>query len=308
MKRPNFFIVGAPRCGTTAMYHYLKGHPEVFMPDVKEPEYFGVDLSFKRHPRVETEDDYLKLFDAANGEPRLGEASPLYLYSETAPLEIKRFCASAKIIIQLRNPVDMIYSLHSKLLLIGHETISDFAVALEVESERRRGQRVPAGIDFTQEVFYRWMGSHATHVERYLKVFGAENVHFVILDDIKSDPAKTYQGVLRFLGIDDSFVPDFRVVNENTQARIRLLSAPPYLVLKIAKMGVPKGVRQRMRRVTNRFNRVNRKRPAMDQALRRRLQRGFSPDIRRLGALIDRDLESWITDGGQKGAGARSAS
>ncbi len=290
------------------MYHYLKAHPDVFMPDTKEPQYFGADLIFKRHPCVETEDDYLKLFESANGEPRLGEASPWYLYSETAPLEIKRFCASAKIIIQLRNPVDMIYSLHSKLLLHGEETIKDFAAALDVESERRRGQRIPAGIDFTQAVLYRRMGSHATHVERYLKVFGAENVHFVILDDIKSDPDKAFQGVLKFLEIDDSFVPDFPVVNENTQARIRLLNAPPYLVLKIAKMGLPKGVRQRMRQVINRFNRVHRKRPAMDQALRRRLQRGFSPDIRRLGALIDRDLESWITDGRQKGAGARSAS
>ncbi len=182
--------------------------------------------------------------------------------------------------------------------MIGHETISDFAVALEVESERRRGHRVPAGIDFTQEVFYRWMGSHATHVERYLKVFGAENVHFVILDDIKSDPAKAFQSVLRFLEIDDSFVPDFPVVNENTRARIRLLSAPPYLVLKIAKIVLPKGVRRRMRQVINRFNLVHGKRPAMDRALRRRLQRDFSPDIRRLGALIDRDLKSWITDGG----------
>ena len=298
MKRPNFFIVGAPRCGTTAMYHYLKAHPEVFMPDVKEPYYFGDDLILKRYPRVETEDDYLKLFDAANGEPRLGEASPGYLYSETAPSAIKKFCASAKIIIQLRNPVDMIYSLHSALLSHGHETISDFAAALEAESERRRGRYIPAGIDFTQEVFYRWMGSHATHVERYLKVFGAENVHFVILDDIKSEPAKAYQGVLRFLEIDDSFVPDFPVVRENTRARIRTLSAPPYLVRKIAKIVLPKGVRGRMRQVINRFNLVRRKRPAMDRALRRRLQRDFSPDIRRLGALIDRDLESWITDGG----------
>ena len=268
------------------------------MPDVKEPHYFGADLSFKRRLRVETEDDYLKLFDSANGEPRLGEASPWYLYSETAPLEIKRFCASAKIIIQLRNPVDMIYSLHSLLFSEGKETISDFTAALKAESERRRGQRIPKGIDFTQEVHYRRMGSHATHVERYLEVFGAENVHFVILDDIKSEPAKAYQGVLKFLEIDDSFVPDFSVVNENTQPRIRLISAPPYLVLKIAKIVLPKGVRRRMRQVINRFNLVHGKRPAMDRALRRRLQRDFSPDIRRLGALIDRDLEPWITDGG----------
>ena len=204
MKRPNFFIVGAPRCGTTAMYHYLKAHPDVFMPDVKEPQYFGADLTFKRHPRVETEDEYLKLFDAAKGESRLGEASPWYLHSEAAPFEIKNFCASAKIIIQLRNPVDMIYSLYSRNLLRGRETISDFATALEAEPERRQGRRIPAGTDSTQAVLYRRMGSYAPHVERYLKVFGAENVHFVIFDDIVSEPAKAYQSVLRFLEIDEN--------------------------------------------------------------------------------------------------------
>ena len=101
----------------------------------------------------------------------------------------------------------------------------------------------------------------------------------MILDDIKSDPAKAFQSVLKFLEIDDSFVPDFPVVNKNTGARIRLLSAPPYLVLKIAKVGLPKGVRARMRQAINRFNLVRQERPAMDQALRRRLQRDFSPDI-----------------------------
>ena len=89
----------------------------------------------------------------------------------------------------------MIYSLHSHLLLRGDETISDFAAALDIESERRRGQRIPAGIDFTQEVLYRRMGSYATHVERYLDGVGAEKRHLVVLADIKSGPARAHQSV-----------------------------------------------------------------------------------------------------------------
>src|SRR5882672_1680365 len=115
MRKPDCFIVGAPRCGTTAMYTYLGQHPEIFMSARKEPHFFGTDLSSPA--LVRDEQQYLSLFAKAQNEKRAGEASVFYLYSQRAAREIHAFCPSARIIIMLRNPVEMMYSLHSRHLV-----------------------------------------------------------------------------------------------------------------------------------------------------------------------------------------------
>ena len=134
MRRPDFFIVGAPKCGTTAMIDYLKQHPEVFVPDRKELDFFGRDLVFKGH-RL-TEEEYLGFFSRATAEKRAGEGSVWYLHSKTAALEIKDFSPNARIIIMLRNPLDMMYSFHSQRLYNGNEDIENFSAALDAEAER----------------------------------------------------------------------------------------------------------------------------------------------------------------------------
>ena len=123
-KLPNFFIVGAPRAGTTALYHYLSQHPDVFLPRVKEPHYFGSDLEFAV-PRM-TFDEYRNLYQGVTNEKVVGDGSVMYLMSQTAAKEIKKICPEAKIIIMLRHPVDLLVSLHQKMLLTGNETIDDF--------------------------------------------------------------------------------------------------------------------------------------------------------------------------------------
>ena len=110
MPIPNFFIVGAPKCGTTALCEYLKYHPNVFMSTPKEPHYFAED--FERYRHVKTEDKYLALFGDCNDRHlMIGEASVFYLRSTRAVSLIRDFNPDAKIIVMLRNPVDMVYSL-----------------------------------------------------------------------------------------------------------------------------------------------------------------------------------------------------
>ena len=138
--KPDFFIVGAPRCGTTAMYEYLRVHPDVYMPLHKEPMYFGQDLT-QLHVRL-TERDYLALFAEARPGQRIGEATTWYLFSKTAASEIRDFSPDARIIIMLRHPVDVMYSLHRELLFYRGETIDDFAEALAAEADRREGRRL----------------------------------------------------------------------------------------------------------------------------------------------------------------------
>ena len=111
------------------------------MPELKEPHFFGRDLYSPRF--IRDEERYLSLFYGAESHKRAGEASVYYLCSKRAAKEIKEFSPSACIIIMLRNPADMIYSLHSQRLYSGHENISDFEAALEAEEERKRGLRCP---------------------------------------------------------------------------------------------------------------------------------------------------------------------
>src|SRR5665647_751711 len=112
LKRPDFFIVGAPKCGTTAMNNYLAQHPDVFMAQ-KEIHYFGSDL--KMRVKV-SESEYLNYFQNAEEKKLIGEASVWYLFSEKAAAEIKAFSPQAKIIIMLRDPIDVLHSLHSQHL------------------------------------------------------------------------------------------------------------------------------------------------------------------------------------------------
>lgn len=137
MTRPNFFIVGAPKCGTTSLYEYLRSHPQVFMPEKKEPEHFSDDLDWRnvmlRH-RVADRDDYLSLFDPAPAHAAaVGEASTWYLFSEAAAGAIHDFNPEARIIIMLRDPVKMMYSLHGQFLKDCNEVIEDFAQAIAAE-------------------------------------------------------------------------------------------------------------------------------------------------------------------------------
>lgn len=139
MRKPDFFIVGAPRCGTTSRKIYLDKHPEIFMALGREPHFFGTD--FYSPSYILDERTYLSLFATANNEKRVGEKSVWYLSSKRATAEIKEFQTSASIIIILQNPVEMIYSFHNLLFNRGFEDLDDFKAALEAEEDRKRGLR-----------------------------------------------------------------------------------------------------------------------------------------------------------------------
>src|SRR5262249_53369576 len=128
MNKPNFFIVGAPRCATTSMYTYLKQHPQIHLSLLKEPLFFATDLTIQ--PLAVTDEaSYLGLFADAGDARRIGEGSVFYLLSKRAAEEIKRFSPRAKIIIMLRNPIDMMHSLHALYLRTGNEDL-DFEEAI----------------------------------------------------------------------------------------------------------------------------------------------------------------------------------
>ena len=301
MRKPDFFIVGAGKSGTTAMYIYLKQHPEIFMPEVKEPRYFGDDL-WDRFPHFKlfyrpTEQEYLSYFADAKNEKRIGEATPNYLTSQTAAREIKEFNPSAQIIIMLRNPIDVLYAAHSQTLYDGTENICDFRIAIETGQEERRRLAGKSNRSFVDKYYYRELVKFTEQVKRYLDVFGRDNVHIIIFDDFKADTAGVYKDTLRFLDVDDSFEPEFKVINPNKVVRSKalrdFLRDPPLVVRKIGKRLVPKPLRQQIMKGFWRLNIKYVPRPPMDPELRRQLQEEFKTEVEKLSELLGRDLTHW---------------
>jgi len=292
-RKPDFFIVGAPKSGTTAMNDYLAQHPQIFIPDIKEVHFFGRDLHFTKGA-LRDEAKYLALFEGARPEQRAGEASVWYLYSRTAAEEIRDFNPEAQIIVMLRDPVDMLYSQHSQFLFNGNEDIEDFREALDAEPDRKAGRRIPKSAHLVDGLFYRETVRYAEQLERYFRTFGREKVHVILFDDFKADLGATYRATLRFLGVSEHFTPEFAVVNPNKRARSKLLrefvQAPPESVKRLSRLLFPRPVRQAVMKRLDRANVRYEARAPLDPALRDELRREFAPEIGKLSRLLGRDL------------------
>jgi hypothetical protein len=285
VRRPNLFIAGAPRCATTSLWSYLKSHPEIFMSTPKELYFFDADLR-REERREQTVEQYLTHFSAAVDQKKVGEATPSYLCSKHAPGEIKAFSPEAQIIIMLRNPVDVMHSLHSSALY-GLEPITDFGAALEADARRSR----------RDQIGYRELTDFPEQVRRYFDVFGRENVHAIVYEDLKEGPATVCQSVLRFLGVRLDFAAEFPQVNPSTQVRNThlemILVRPPRKLRAISRALVPQWLRSRIRHTLLDANRKVGPNSPMDPDLRRRLQKESEPKVEQLSELLGRDLSGW---------------
>ena len=295
-RRPDFFIVGAPKCGTTAMAKYLGAHPQIFMPVAKELHYFGEDLDYRR--RRPTSDEYLAAFNAAGSARRVGEASVGYLYSDRAPAEILEFSPGADILIMLRDPIEMIQSQHAQELFMGQEEITDLESALAAEPERAAGRQIPVGCTAPYLLRYTWIARYADHVERYLEAFGRDHVHVTLFDDFRSNTAAAYADVVKFLGCDPAFAPEFPIVNRRKSARSarlqRIVRDPPAIIRSAARRLLPLGARVRARNALYRLNTAAAAGSPMSDELRARLRAELAPDVARLADLIGSDLSAWL--------------
>jgi GrpB-like predicted nucleotidyltransferase (UPF0157 family) len=282
MRKPDFFIAGAPRCGTTSMYAYLRQHPQIHASVHKEPHFFGSDLT-PLPGAIRDEGLYLALFAGAGDRPRAGESSVHYLSSRRAPFEIRDYAPAARIIILLREPLAMACSLYALYTRTGNEDLATFEAALEAEPERREGRRIPAGAYFPEGLLYTEEVLHAAKVERWLEVFGREQVLCILFDDFVRDTAAVYRRTLEFLGVDASFAAELDPRRAAELARIQAIRQ---------LRQTPPEVRRRMQ-----FEQMKQHqgppRPAPDAALAARLRARFAADVARLGELLGRDLSAW---------------
>ena len=301
-KKPDFFLVGAPKSGTTALAQYLAAHPDVYMPEAKEMHFFGSDLRFGGSFYRRGLDAYLAEFAAKNGERRAGCASVWYLFSTRAAVEIRDFNPEARIIIMLREPVEMIYSLYHEYRYLGQEHLPTFEEALAAEADRRAGRRITRRACFVQGLDYHETARYTEQVRRYFNAFGRERVHVIIYDDFAADAAATYRDTLAFLDVDADCVPtEFPVINGNKYVKhpaLRNLLVEPVVRSAALKLfsPLPRPAYAALRRTEKRLWRWNARfeeRPPLAPDLRRQLQQEFAPEVERLSQLLGRDLTPW---------------
>lgn len=233
--RPNLFIVGAPKCGTTAWVNYLGSHPDIFFSKRKEPNYFCPD--FLPSHRVQTLDEYLQLFSDSGGAKIVGEASPTYLRSEAAPRLIAEFNPDAKIMIFLREQEHFLPSLHNQLVYNGEEPITDFEKAWRLSGQRRR-EDVPLVCDNVDSLDYKSAGRFSEQIQRYFHHFPLEQVLVIPFREWVANPRATYLAILDFLGLPDDGRLEFPRVNEARRRRsqlfVKLVDHPPPGALRLA--------------------------------------------------------------------------
>jgi hypothetical protein len=291
---PNFFIVGAAKSGTTALYRYLRQHPDVYLPDVKEPRFFSYDPADRTRyagPRahelidsvVKDQDAYEALYAAVNGESAIGDVSPAYLASPIAAGRIRAAVPHARIVAVLRDPVERAYSHFLDNVQSGWEEETDFERVLDLREQRRR-ERWWRKWDYVDNGFY------AAQLERYFEAFERERIRIYLYEELRADAPGLIADLLGFLGVDPSAELDtsqrHNVSGVPRSRGVQSLLSAPAPVRRALKPLVPTGVRSRIRR-------GNIHRPEMPALARTRLREIYRQDVERLEALIGRDLSAW---------------
>ncbi|MCL6548413.1 MAG: sulfotransferase [Alicyclobacillus sp.] len=294
--KPNFFIVGAAKAGTSSLYQYLRQHPDVYMSPVKEPHYLchhhfpevfrgPGDREFSDHV-IRDEEAYLNLFRGAGDRRVIGEASVFYLYYPDTGERIRALNPNAKVVAVLRNPVDRAYSSYMHLVRDNRETLS-FPEALAKEEERRRN-------GYRELWWYREVGRYSRQIRPYLKTFAPEQLKIFLYEDF-AHPQQLLQETLRFLEVDTAVPIDTRIRhNPSGSPRPRWLYdflAHPHPLKSALKRVIDPDV---LHRIAQRGKALTLRKQAMDPNIRRELAAFYRDDILELQDLLGRDLSHWL--------------
>ena len=296
---PDFLIIGAAKSGTTALFHYLSQHPDVYASPVREPNFFALgekkavfngpgDEETVNRNSVSDRNRYRQLFAGASEGQIAGEASPFYLYHESAPSRIYGAAPQAKLIAILRNPVERAYASYLHLVRDGRERCERFEEALTLENDR-------IAANWEHLWHFTRMGFYAQQLKRYLMFFDRQQLHVVFYDDFKTDPLASVRSCFRFLSLPEDFTPDMRRrPNRSGVPRIAWIQRGLSLQGRIKKT-ISSILPERIKGSTATLvQRWNLRRPPLEQAVRERLIALYRDDVLALAELLDRDLNDWL--------------
>lgn len=310
-------IVGAPRCGTTTLARMLKAHPGVAFSSVKEPHFFSrVDLNGldDEELRAVATGEYLARYfpDVPAGAELLAEGSVSYLYAADRIRPLLRLWPDAKFIIVIRDPFELLPSLHQRLLFQGDETVRDFATAWRLQGERALGRRIPRRCADARQLQYAEVARLGKHVQRFFAAVGPERCHIILHEDLAADLGSVYCRLLAFLGLPDDGRREFEPRRVRSGFKMgwlqRLLKRPPVATRLLAGEHFHRRVSARPPREPSaiakmlmaarkrllRWNAVPARRTEIPTDLQGEIRDLLRDDVELLSGLIGRNLDHWL--------------
>ena len=308
MAFPDFFLVGAPKAGTSALHAALAQHPQLYLSPVKEPKYFLCDgappTANQRGPGdahsaqewIWRRDRYEALFDAAPPGSVRGESTPFYLYDRDAHARIAQRVPDARIVAIVRDPVDRAYSNWMHLWSDGLEPEADFARAWALEDER-----IAAG--YAPFWHYRRLGRYGEQIASLRTHFDADQIHVLRYRDLVDRPDGALADIGAFLGVEP--IPLAPPAPENVKpfvadtARTRLLARAVRTGAAAGAYAPPEVWRQLSRPLLGALHAGGATRPKLDPEVRRELVQEFVEDVALLESLTGESYQDWLGDEGR---------
>lgn len=313
------FIVGAPRCGTTTMALWLRAHPQVLFPFVKEPHYFwqhdlrGLD---KGEFRRKIEHDYLNHFfsDPQPGQTSAADCSVSYLYAPEQLEPVLELWPDSRFVVGVRDPLTLLRSLHNRLIFTGDENLRRFEDAWDAIPDRLAGRRIPWSTIEPRWLRYDEAARYGTYVERLFAAVGRERCMVMVFDDLVADPERQHRQLIDFAGLRPVPPSDLRPQREGKGVRWlllqQLLKRPPRALLpylastgyrgrfdkeaakRIGKAAPAKTAALRKRVLE--WNRIRDEKRPIPLSLQREIRARYQGEVDKLAALIGRDLSHWL--------------
>ena len=307
IRLPDFFVVGAPRCGTTALCRYLARNPQVCFSRPKEPHYFS------RLDHDPTEDELRQNYlerSFGHFQPThraMGEGSVSYLYLPGVLERINRLNPDARFVVLVRNPLDMLPSYHLRMRFLLQEDQEDFQKAWELQEPRLlRGENIPKRCLDPRLLYYSQAAKFGIQIERLFQVAGRDRSRVIVFDDFKTDPLGTYKNLLQFIGVDYDGQTEFERRYESQIYRYAWLQQ--LLFIPATKGGkVGETLQQRARK----YNEDGTRKPGLVKRITKLNKRPMPPepltpvmadivretlrdDVSHLSGLLGRDLTHWL--------------
>lgn len=288
MKEPNLFIIGAPKCGTTSVFNALAQHPQVVAPELKEPHFYSTDFYRPSRPSRE---QYLALFDDSLDKDAIYvmDGSTRYIYSDVALQIIAEEVQNAKVIVCLRNPVDMLYSLHNHLVFLGIEREKSFSKAWRASLNFDRQRHLEEGCPDPDSLNYPKMGLLGERLLSVKSRFTSKQLMVVIYEDIVDTPGSVMMDLIDFLGLHPCEVVKIGHNNRSMARKSELLFCLTKYGATIKRyLGINYGFG--FLNYLARKNRIDAARPPLPAWLREEISNYFSDDISVLESALGRKL------------------
>lgn len=296
---PDFAIVGAPKCGTTALYSYLATHPGIAMSTIKEPCFWSRDVDVWW--RTTDPAEYQALWQDAPPGALRGEASPVYMQSLVAIPDLLAARPDIRLIAMVRNPVDIAITRHASMVVLYQEDVADFEAAWRLQERRLAGEAVPPRCTERQLLQYRANALVGDHLERFLALVPAPQRIVIVYDDFRADPRREYLRALALLGLDDDGRMEFPLVN--TRKALRWTGLLDFRDWVGKRLGRLLGPAKALAKATGfhpfaplyRANQRPSPRKPLRPGFEEELIAEFVPQVEKVERLLGRGLTAWKT-------------